>query len=355
MLRSFARVVLVVSLMSLTSAAAIGQSLQFYLLELYSSADRSEQFIVLEFSGPAATLAGQQITFLSGPATDPQTRQNVYTFPSGGPNMNATNGRLLLATQQFADRHSLTPDFVLPGGMLFAPGGIIVLPTGSHDYSDLPTDGNNAIYLERGMVCGSSSCFVIYGDHTGPAVAINGSGASSNLVPIPTVDNVEYYNSDLDDYFITSFPDEINALDSGKFSNWQRTGQTLKTWVGPPVVYRVIPESASVCRVYLDGAHFYALYGYPRGAENDECYTMTTTYHLLGTILETGAAFYALFPDGAGNCSADQVPVYRLWRPPAATHRYTTQPVIRSEMLSRGWISEGLGPEGVAMCVPRNP
>jgi hypothetical protein len=45
--------------------------------------------------------------------------------------------------------------------------------------------------------------------------------------------------------------------------------------------------------------------------------------------------------------------VYRLYNGRAdANHRYTTGARVRSDMVAAGWISEGYGMAGVAMCSP---
>ena len=63
--------------------------------------------------------------------------------------------------------------------------------------------------------------------------------------------------------------------------------------------------------------------------------------------------FLASLPDPVtGECSHNQIPVYRLWNARAdSNHRYTTSPAIRDDMVSRGYVKEGYGPEAVAMCV----
>jgi hypothetical protein len=45
--------------------------------------------------------------------------------------------------------------------------------------------------------------------------------------------------------------------------------------------------------------------------------------------------------------------VYRLWNGKAnAGHRYTVDAGVRLDMIAKGWIPEGYGPDGVVMCVP---
>jgi hypothetical protein len=78
---------------------------------------------------------------------------------------------------------------------------------------------------------------------------------------------------------------------------------------------------------------------------------------------EHEAAFYVALPDRVtGECPADGhpgwylAPVYRLWNGrPDSNHRYTRDPAIRDAMRRRGYVSEGYGPEGVAMCIWTSP
>lgn len=61
-----------------------------------------------------------------------------------------------------------------------------------------------------------------------------------------------------------------------------------------------------------------------------------------------------LLPEDA--VSVNLLPVYRLWNNRTDTnHRYTMNESVRAEMIQRGWISEGYGPGGVAICVPLTP
>jgi BNR repeat protein len=59
-------------------------------------------------------------------------------------------------------------------------------------------------------------------------------------------------------------------------------------------------------------------------------------------------------PDTAtGGCPSDPVPVFRLWNHRAdSNHRYVTDPVVRAQMIARGYVPEGYGPLGTAMCSP---
>jgi len=53
-------------------------------------------------------------------------------------------------------------------------------------------------------------------------------------------------------------------------------------------------------------------------------------------------------------CSDGTVPVYRLWNERVdSNHRYTTDPAIKAQLVAKGYMPEGSGPDGVAMCAPR--
>ena len=68
-------------------------------------------------------------------------------------------------------------------------------------------------------------------------------------------------------------------------------------------------------------------------------------------------------PTATGKCPQPQglglprlAPVYRLWNARTLTnHRFTTSAAQREAMIAGGWVSEGVGPLGVAMCVPTTP
>ena len=48
------------------------------------------------------------------------------------------------------------------------------------------------------------------------------------------------------------------------------------------------------------------------------------------------------------------VPVYRVFsNRPDANHRYMTDAALRDQMVSRGWLAEGDGPDRVVMCGPQ--
>ena len=71
-----------------------------------------------------------------------------------------------------------------------------------------------------------------------------------------------------------------------------------------------------------------------------------------GYDFEAPNVFYVGLPDIAtGACPAGTTPVFRLWNQRAdSNHRYTTDANVRAQMLAKGYVSEGYGPLGTAMC-----
>jgi hypothetical protein len=179
----------------------------------------------------------------------------------------------------------------------------------------------------------------------GAAVLWLGVVSSSSAATI-----VEYYNATLDHYFMTSLENEIDALDSGRIAGWTRTG----------LVFDAAAAAGNglspVCRFYIPPAHgdshFFS-------ASPAECETVLAKIpadpNFSGYMYETAAAFYIALPDAStGACPAGTAPVYRLWNGRAdSNHRYTADAPTRAAMLARGYVAEGYGPSGVAMCTPR--
>ncbi|MBK9115344.1 MAG: hypothetical protein IPM22_06820 [Betaproteobacteria bacterium] len=157
------------------------------------------------------------------------------------------------------------------------------------------------------------------------------------------VDVVEYYNATLDHYFISSLAGDIGALDSGTLKGWARTGQVFKAYDAPAA------GTSPVCRFYIPPAqgdsHFYS-------ASPAECAEVAAKFPSFS--FESPSVMHVGLPDAAtGACSPGWTPVFRLWNSRAdSNHRYTTDAGVRADMLARGYVAEGYGPDGVAMCSP---
>jgi Repeat of unknown function (DUF5648) len=156
-------------------------------------------------------------------------------------------------------------------------------------------------------------------------LGLSGSGVARATV----VDAVEYYYSG--HYFVTVFPDEIAAIDSGAAGGWVRTGYSFKVQNRPTGGY------SPVCRFYLTGlargSHFYT-------ANAAECAGLKTDLYWK----YEADAFYVSPVASDGSCSSGKIPVYRLYNNQLSgtpNHRYSTAAYVQTEMASKGWALEG--------------
>ncbi|HEY2970187.1 MAG TPA: S8 family serine peptidase [Casimicrobiaceae bacterium] len=158
---------------------------------------------------------------------------------------------------------------------------------------------------------------------------------------VAAVQVIEYYWPARDHYFISANPVEIAALDAAPPGGWARTGQSFGAY----------PQATGItsraCRFYIPAAYGDSHYF---SASPEECAAVQVKFPVF--IYETQNAFYIALPDlNTGVCPAGTVPVYRLWNNRADTnHRYTTSLAIRSQMLAKGYVAEGYGPDRVSMC-----
>jgi hypothetical protein len=174
--------------------------------------------------------------------------------------------------------------------------------------------------------------------------------------PVPMV---EYHNALQDHYFVTGAAQEIALLDTGNTGDWSRRGNA-PAFMAMDRPYRALHLASGneyaqpVCRFFIPPAsHFLSV-------SADECAQVATKHPEF--VLETSAAFYAWLPDPlTGKCPVLRAkiggfefqPVYRLWNGRADTnHRLTVDKRERTAMVANGWVAEGYGDDGVAMCVP---
>ena len=153
---------------------------------------------------------------------------------------------------------------------------------------------------------------------------------------------VEFYNAAFDHYFVTWGPVEIAILDAAEqIKGWVRTGSTWRAYTAAQ------GETSPVCRFYippgLGDSHFY-------GRGTAEC--DATAANNPSFVLED-AQFMHMFLPVAGVCPAGTSNVYRVFSNRAdANHRYMTDKTLRDQMVAKGWVAEGDGPDLVVMCAP---
>jgi hypothetical protein len=154
---------------------------------------------------------------------------------------------------------------------------------------------------------------------------------------------VEFYNASLDHYFLTWIPNEIGVLDDGKqIKGWVRTGYFFNTLTAEQ------SDASSVCRYYIPPAlgdsHFF-------GRGTAEC--AATGQKNPSFVLEDPRFMYTFLPV-AGVCPIGTIQVYRVFsNRPDANHRYMTDKLVRDQMVAKGWLAEGDGPDLVVMCAPQ--
>jgi len=332
----------------------------YRIAQLYSNLDGSEQYIelVAEGDGPRS-LAGRTLTSVHDGVV------KSFTFPNDVPDVVAGADSIVVATvPRLLAEHfgaggnfvvSFRPHYVVPARFLATEGGTLSLgEADTFEHAQLPGDGASALYrdghVDRGRLV-PDYCRT----QVPPPVA-----CSTPYMPMPhAVRALEYVDTAQHDYFFTASASEIEALDSGRVPGWQRTGEALEVGAGPTTYLGLewTYGASAVCRIYLPagagGGHFYS-------ASPDECAAVLAKD--ARSVLEGAAAFYAALPDPVtGECGVlpgfidgdiGLVPVYRLWNGQVdSSHRFTTRVDLRADMISRGWIPEGYGPLGVAMCV----
>lgn len=312
------------------SASASGGS-SFQVTQLFSDASGDSQFIQLE------ELAGNdgqdRLDSITITVTNRSGITKTYPFPHALRSPMTAHKHVVIVSSGLAA--TLLPafaDYVMPNQFLPTDGGTIAFAgADSWTYAALPTAGSS-------LVRGGGASAALMQDFDG-ALAYAGSGTS----PI-----YEFYNAALDHYFMSGAQPDIDALDSGRFHGWSRTGQVLYA----PTLQA--PLAVPVCRYFLPaGSHFLS-------ASPEECKEIAERYPSF--VLETSNAFFSWLPSAAtGDCpilpedaaQATLVPVYRLWNgKPDTNHRFTLDKQVRTTMIGSGWVSEGYGPLGVALCVP---
>ncbi|MFZ1545664.1 MAG: hypothetical protein WAT12_00965 [Candidatus Nitrotoga sp.] len=155
---------------------------------------------------------------------------------------------------------------------------------------------------------------------------------------------VEYYNPDLDHYFIAADPGEQTFVDSGAVGRWQRTSTSITFRSGGNV---------PICRFYGSmspgpNSHFYT-------ASADECAQLKQLQASTPATQKRwnfeSLDFLTTAPIN-GSCPTGTSPVYRAYnngfnRGIDSNHRITSDQTAIQEVVARGWINEGM-----VMCAP---
>ena len=141
-------------------------------------------------------------------------------------------------------------------------------------------------------------------------------------------------------YFMTPVKAEIEALDKALFPGWGRTGASFRAYA------RWAADRNAVCRFFAPSldSHFYSPFA-------EECEFVATELAATWGAPESDALFY-IPVSVTGTCPSGFTAVYRLYNPATVNHRHTTNKQLRDASVNAGWVSEGTGNDGVAMCAP---
>jgi hypothetical protein len=193
----------------------------------------------------------------------------------------------------------------------------------------------------------------MHGSTKALAIALLATSAWAHAAA-PDTEAVEFYNTALGHYFVTTSASEALGIDAGAAGpGWVRTGRSFQAWSSKSTA----PAAAqAVCRFYSTGAnsHFYT-------ASADECLELrgmeaaerAQTGGVKGWSYE-GVAFFIEVPQ-SGQCAAGSTKLVRLYNNGFATgeganHRFVDDADLETMMVDQQWV-----PEGVAFCAASKP
>ena len=182
------------------------------------------------------------------------------------------------------------------------------------------------------------------------AAAASLAGFAFHASAAPNSAAVEFYNTQLDHYFVTADAAEALGIDAGAAGpGWQRTGRSFPVWTTKSAA----PADAQpVCRFYSSAAnsHFYT-------ASASECAglkALQANAHAAPGAFNgwgyEGTAFYVQVPNAAGTCAAGTTPLTRAYNDGFASgagsnHRFVDDASLAQLMADQSWKVEG-----TAMC-----
>ena len=353
-MRNVARVRFTAALAAALCAAPLPSLAEVDVLQLYSSPDGEYQAILLEDDQDDGVdrFTGLQFAMSSDRGTrvlslTPELVKGREVVVDG-------RRRFLVATRQLSLR--LNAQAELPDAFLAVNGGMFSMLRADDSMTTVwsfPLGRGLALELAPGHRIEWKNEL---SHHPLAPAATNTADADFFAKPPPATVVREYYHAGLDRYMLAATQEEKSALDANPGEGWVRTGEYFRSLdASGDLAAFTVP----VCRYYLPlpfgDLHFFSAFA-------DECEAVARQWP--AAMLETADAFRVALPDRTtGLClpllSSDDpqrsivtVPLYRAWNEKAAgSHRYTTSLDAQMEMVLRGWVAEGYGPHGTAMCV----
>jgi hypothetical protein len=177
------------------------------------------------------------------------------------------------------------------------------------------------------------------------AAALSSGLAHAATDPLSATPVLEYYNNDLDHYFLSTEAEAAIIDAGGAGPGWSRTGYFFRV---EPMAYH--PNGRYVCRFYGSvspgpNSHFFTVdIGECDFLRKLQAETPATQprWNFEGLVFPAG-------PATSGRCENAyyRTPVQRLYNDGVAkgvdpNHRYATDDSVVREMLGKGWILEGV-------------
>ncbi|MEO8136369.1 MAG: hypothetical protein ABI831_20630 [Betaproteobacteria bacterium] len=183
--------------------------------------------------------------------------------------------------------------------------------------------------------------------HAAPSLAMLGAIAGAALSINAQAAVVEFFNPDLNNYFITADPTEQAFVDTGAVGRWQRTGNAFATG-GPNQVCRFYGNAninPATGAFFGPNSHFYT-------ADPAECAGLKAQYTPSAKSWNFESNDFLTTPATGGACPAGRVPVYRAYnngfaRGIDSNHRITSNLAAYLQTVAAGSIGEG-----IVMCAP---
>ena len=197
--------------------------------------------------------------------------------------------------------------------------------------------------VRRGLGSRSVTALAAGGGRVHAGTDASRGSPSGVFVFVPQDSVVEFYNTDLDNYFITANPEEQAAIGNGSAGpGWTTTDDYFNA--GGP---------SQVCRFYGSltpgpNSHFYTID--PAECQSLKDLAATTPASEKRWNFESND--FASAAPVAGQCAAGLVPVYRAYnngfsRGVDSNHRITANHAAYLAQVAKGWSGEG-----VVMCAP---
>lgn len=328
LIRSFR--IAVASIVFALAAPAQASFHTYQINEIYSNYDGTIQFIELkEVLGAPGQNFLRGLTLTSGSGANTRS----FTFPNDLGSSNTGGTSVLIATQGFAALGLITPDYIVPNNFLDQPSGTInYANVDVVQYFQLPADGTTSV--NRNAVAQQNSPH----NFAGKAATVPG--------PVDNGGVTEFYNTNLNQFFLTANPIEAASIDhGGSGPGWVRTGGSFKPG-GPTAVCRFYGNARgnpATGGIFGPNSHFYT-------ADAAECAGLKASQDPGAKSWFFESNDFNTTPAVNGACPAGLVPVYRAYnngfaRGIDSNHRITAKLADYQRQINLGWSGEG-----VVMC-----